>query len=93
MNDPATVLRALPPTALYDVFAEAANQLLAVYFSLLRAAASPDDEERLWKQIRAVRDLRYGVRPEEFDRQIELILAWQRERTELAAPGVYWRPA
>ena len=86
MPDPVAVLRALPPTALYDVFAEAASQLLAVYSSMLTAAASPQQEEELWTRIYAVRDLRYGVRPEEVDRQIELILVWQRERTQLDAP-------
>jgi hypothetical protein len=71
---------------LYDVFAEAANQLLAVYSARLSAVVSAEEQERLWEQIYAVRDLRYAVRPEEVDRQIELIGAWQRERTELAAP-------
>jgi hypothetical protein len=30
--------------------------------------------------------LRYAVRPEEVDRQIELIDAWRRERMGLTAP-------
>jgi hypothetical protein len=86
VSDQAAVLRALPPAALYDVFAEAANQLLAVYSAMLGSAVSAEEQERLWAQIYAVRDLRYAVRPEEVDRQIELIGVWQRERTGLAAP-------
>ena len=86
VNDPVAILRALPPTALYDVFAEAANQLIAMYLTLLRAAVAPRDQEQLREQIGAVRDLRYAVRPEEVDRQIELILAWQREHAQLSAP-------
>jgi hypothetical protein len=86
VSDQAAVLRALPPAALYDVFAEAANQLLAVYSSMLSTAGSAEEQERLWKRIYAVRDVRYAVRPEEVDRQIELIGAWRRERMGLTAP-------
>lgn len=79
------------PVVLYDMFAEAANRVIACHVVVIDQADSDADRDRARARVREVRDLRHAVDVDDRDRQVQLIEAWNAEfarlRAQQGSPG------
>lgn len=69
----------VPTAMVYEVFDERANQLVARYVSLHRAAGSEEEQARWWSRVVAVRDTRRQVPAYDREALIRQIGLWAEE--------------
>jgi hypothetical protein len=71
------------PVVLYDMFAEAANRVIACHVAAIDGAGSDADRDLAKARVREVRDLRHAVDVDDRGRQVQLIEVWNAEFTHL----------
>ena len=79
----STSYAGVDPVVLYDMFAEAANRLIACYVAASDGATTDAEREKARARVREVRQLRYGVDVDDRDRQVQLIEQWNADFSRL----------
>ena len=82
--DTDAALRAVPDTVLYEMFHEAGRQIAEAYWATLDQDGQ-QDTDAVEGHIRAVRQQRRTVGPQDREQQITLIRQWDQERAGLTA--------
>lgn len=73
----------VPTTSVYDTFAETANQLTGRLTHLSDTAATPEERERWWQKVMALRDTKRAVPAHDRAQLIANIQQWETELAQL----------